>query len=385
VDKARFTRTDYGVVRKTAGPHGFYTFFPAPLPRSLRLNDVTVACLSDADRAIGRLAGAGRLLPNPHLLVNAYIRREAVASSRIEGTQATLSEVFEAESSGGKVSADIQEVVNYIAALEHGLACLETLPISRRLVEKIHKVLLAGVRGQEQTPGETRKSPNWIGSPDNSPETAIFVPPPHEDMEEGLSDWEHFVHEDLPMPPLVRCALLHYQFETLHPFLDGNGRLGRLLIIFYFVSEGHLPSPLLYLSSYFEEHRSEYYDRLQAVRERAAIDEWLQFFLTAVTTQANDAVTRAERLTDVREDYRKRLHGSRGRAHELIDLLFDNPFITTATTRRHLEVTNQGATNMLRQLEAAEILTPVTRVPGRALRWVARDVYDALTDPIASE
>jgi Fic family protein len=198
-------------------------------------------------------------------------------------------------------------------------------------------------------------------------------------MEAGLADWERFVHEDMRMPPLIRCALLHYQFETLHPFLDGNGRLGRLLIIFFLISQGHLPSPLLYVSTYFEEHKGEYYDRLQAVRERAEIDEWLQFFLGAVTTQANDAVWRAEELIDRREDYRRRLHGSRSRAHELVDQLFENPFITTAMARKQLDITAQGATNLLRQLEKLGIVEPAPRVAGRSLRWVARDVYETLT------
>ena len=379
MEAARFTRTDFGTVVKTPGQYGFNTFLPAPLPRALDLTDLTVSLLSDADRAIGRLAGAGRLLPNPHLLVNAYIRREAVASSRIEGTQATLSEVFEAESSGRQLSGDIQEVANYIKAMEEGLQSLTSLPISRRLLEQIHAILLAGVRGHERSRGETRRSPNWIGSPDNSPTSAIFVPPPYDDMEVGLADWENFVHEDMRMPPLIRCALLHYQFETLHPFLDGNGRLGRLLIIFFLISEGHLPSPLLYVSTYFEEHKGEYYDKLQAVRERAEINEWLQFFLGAVTTQANDAVWRAEELTDRREEYRKRLHGSRSRAHELLDQLLENPFITTSMARRRLGVSSQGATNLLRQLEQLGIIEPAQRVAGRSLRWVARDIYDTLT------
>jgi Fic family protein len=383
VDAARFTRPDFGTVVKTPGRYGFNTFLPAPLPRSLRLNDVTVSMLSEADRAIGRLAGAGRLLPNPHLLVNAYIRREAVASSRIEGTQATLSEVFEAESTGRRFSEDIQEVANYISAMHQGLASLETLPISRRLLQEIHAVLLAGVRGHERNPGETRRSPNWIGSPDNSPSSAVFVPPPCEEMEAGLADWERFVHEPMRMPPLIRCALLHYQFETLHPFLDGNGRLGRLLIIFFLISEGHLPSPLLYVSAYFEANKDEYYDRLQAVRERAEIDEWLQFFLGAITAQANDAVWRAEELTDCREEYRRRLHGSRSRAIELVDQLLENPFITTTMARKRLGVTSQGATNLLRQLEALEIIEPAQRLAGRSLRWVARGLYEALTSPNA--
>ncbi|HEY3832165.1 MAG TPA: Fic family protein [Acidimicrobiia bacterium] len=378
MDPGKFTRTDFGAVVKTPGPHGFYTFIPSPLPRRLGLAELTVARLSDADRAIGRLAGAGRLLPNPHLLVNAYIRREAVASSRIEGTQATLSDIFEAESSGRALSHDIQEVSNYVRAMEVGLQRVPSLPISRRLLEEIHRVLLSGVRGQDRRPGEVRTSPNWIGS--NSPATAVFVPPPHAEMQDGLSDWEKFVHEPTRLPPLVRCALLHYQFETLHPFLDGNGRLGRLLIIFYLMSEELLPSPLLYVSTYFEDHKEEYYDRLQAVRERSEMDAWIQFFLGAVTTQANDAVWRAEQITDRREDFRRRLGSSRSRAPYVIDLLLENPFITTAMVRNALGVTPQGATNLLRQLEGVGIIEPAQRISGRSLRWVSPEIYEILTN-----
>ena len=309
--------------------------------------------------------------------MNAYIRREAVSSSRIEGTQATLSEVFDAESRGD-LRGEIQEVVNYIRAMDVGLQRLTSLPISKRLIEEIHSVLLEGVRGQAMQPGRIRSSPNWIGSPDNRPTTAIFVPPPADEMVLGLSDWEQFIHAELTMPPLIRCALLHYQFETLHPFLDGNGRLGRLLIIFYLVSEGLLPAPFLYLSSYFEQHKGEYYDRLQAVRERGDIDGWLTFFLAAVVRQATDALSRAERLIDLRETYRERLRGKRSRAHEILDAVLENPFVTTSQTARRLNISPQGATNLLRSLQAEAILSPLPRIPGRSNRWVAHEIRDIL-------
>jgi Fic family protein len=376
VDPTKSGSNTFGTVVKTPGRFGFHTFLPATLPRSLSLDETTVQVLSEADRAIGRLAGAGRLLPNPHLLVNAYITREAVASSRIEGTQATVSDVFEA-TSGGEVGGDVREVVNYIRALNTGLARLATLPISRRLVEEIHAVLMEGVRGQERDPGNIRRSPNWIGG--QNPETAVFVPPPVEEMEQGLSDWEHFVNEELLMPPLVRCALLHYQFETLHPFLDGNGRLGRLLIIFFLMSEQHLPAPLLYVSGYFDANKDEYYDRLQAVRERGSVQEWLQFFLHGVAVQANDAIRRAEELTDIRERHRELLRGSRSRAHEIVDSLLENPYVSTTSVVQLLGVTNQGATNLLRQLERAGILEPARRIPGRANRWVAPEILRVLS------
>jgi Fic family protein len=348
------------------------------------LSQEIVRLLSEADRALGRLAGAGRLLPNPHLLVNAYIRREAVASSRIEGTQATLSEVFDAEARGD-MNDDIGEVVNYIRAMDAGLSQLATLPISRRLVQEIHEILMSGVRGQEKQPGVVRSTPNWIGSPNNRPTTAIFVPPPAADMELGLTDWERFVHdEDSAIPPLIRCALLHYQFETLHPFLDGNGRLGRLLIIFYLVSEELLPAPLLYLSSYFELNKGEYYDRLQAVREAGDLDGWLAFFLTAVVVQATDALLRAERLIDLREAYRERLRGQRSRAPEIIDMVLENPFVNTAQVAGRLGITSQGALNLLRGLESIGVLAPLPRVPGRSNRWVAHEVRDILVGDAAA-
>lgn len=381
MDRERFTSSRFGEVIKTPGPHGFLTFIPAALPRSLPLADEVVVRLSEADRALGRLAGAGRLLPNPHLLVNAYITREAVASSRIEGTQATLADVFEAATEEAQPTGDVREVVNYVAAMNTGLQRLDQLPISRRLLEEIHAVLLSGVRGAERSPGEVRRSPNWIGSPDNRPETAVFVPPPADEMERGLSDWERFANEDIPMPPLIRCGLLHYQFETLHPFLDGNGRLGRLLIIFYLLSEGHLPAPLLYVSSFFEEHKSEYYDRLQAVRESGDVEGWLRFFLTAVAEQANDAVSRAEALTDLREGFRTSLRGSRSRASEVVDMLLENPYVTTASVARRLGITYQGSTNLLRQLEGVGIITPARRISGRSNRWVAQQVLEVLARP----
>jgi Fic family protein len=377
MDPTSFSASTLGVVVKTPGAHGFYTFVPAALPRRFSLGDQTVLLLSEADRTLGRLAGAGRLLPNPHLLVRPYVAREALASSRIEGTQASLSDVFDATALGDE-TGQVREVTNYIRALERGLTELARLPISMRLLCSIHEELLRGVRGQERLPGEVRRSPNWIGSPDNRPETAIFVPPPVDEMHRALTDWERFIHEDVPIPPLVKCALLHYQFETIHPFLDGNGRLGRLLIVFYMVEQDLLPDPLLYISAYFEAHRSDYYDRLQAVRERGEIEEWTQFFLRAVAVQAVDAIRRAERLADLREQYRQAAARTRSRAGEVVDLVFENPVLTTNFVAHRLDVTPQGALNLIRRLEDSGILTEHERVPGRSMRWVADAVLGAL-------
>ena len=243
-------------------------------------------------------------------------------------------------------------------------------------------MLLHDVRGQENLPGEICRSPNWIGSPDNRPETAIFVPPPVDEMNDLLDDLERFIHEDTPIPPLVKIALIHYQFETIHPFLDGNGRLGRLLIAFLLVEQQLLPNPLLYISAYFERRRSDYYDFLQAVREQGALREWIEFFLTGVTTQANEAVSVAEKLVDLRERYRGTLAGDRSRAHEVLDLTFLNPVLTTGRVSSTLNTTVQSADNHIRRLEQAGIVAEVAGIPGRSKRWVSLDVLRAI-DPAA--
>lgn len=338
--------------------------------------------LSEADSSLGRLAGAGRLLPDPHLLVNAYITREAVASSRIEGTQASVTEVFDAAVTGTSARADIQEVRNYILALQHGLNRVkEGFPISLRLIREMHEILLTQVRGQERTPGHFRQTQNWISSPDNQPRTARFVPPTVEHMWAALDDWEKYLHDEGPkLPLLIRCALLHYQFETIHPFLDGNGRIGRLFIILYLLDRGRLPTPLLYISSYFDQHKEEYYDRLQFVRERGEIEEWLNFFLTGIAGQATDAVSRAEELADLRESYRLKLQGTRSRAIEVADLLFANPVMTVRAVQNRLGVSQPGATNLLRTLTSEGIVREVGEGPGTRHRWFADDVLHVL-DP----
>jgi len=382
VDPTRFVAPSAGQVVKTPGRHGFYTFIPAPIPRNLTLDPQTVLSLSEADTALGRLAGAGRLLPNPHVLVEPYVTREAVASSRIEGTQASMTEVFQAAAGGGTSpeGTDVREVRNYIEAMNRGLARLADLPLCLRLIKEIHGVLMRGVRGRERQPGEFRTSPNWIGSPNDRPDTAVFVPPPPDHLEEALADLEAFMNEDdMPLPPLVRCALLHYQFETIHPFLDGNGRIGRLLIVFYLVEKGRLPVPLLYTSSYFEQNRREYYERLQAVRENGELQAWLQFFLTGVALQATDAVTRAEQLADLRERYRRELASSRSRASEVVDLMLANPVITVRRVQQALQVSQPGAQNLVNALGDRGWLRELPgRGPGGRRYWIASEAADVL-------
>jgi Fic family protein len=382
VDPTNFVAPDWGRAVSTGGLGAYHAFVPARVPRELHIRPQTIMLLSEADAALGRLSGAGRLLPDPHLLVNAYITREAVASSRIEGTQASVTDVFDADVTGGSARNDVQEVRNYIVALQHGLKRLEGgFPLSLRIIKEMHHLLLTGVRGHERTPGEFRVSQNWISSPDNRPETARFVPPAVNNLWPALDDWEKYLHDEAPkLPLLIRCALLHYQFETIHPFLDGNGRLGRLFIVLYLVQQRRLSAPLLYLSNYFETRKGDYYDCLQLIRERGQIDDWLDFFLRGVALQAADAVHRAETLADLREKYRLVMKGNRSRAPEVIDLLFANPVMTVRHVQRMLSVSQPGAANLLRALTEAGIVRQVGTGPGVRHRWFAGEILEVL-DP----
>jgi Fic family protein len=386
VDPARFVDKTFGEVRRVPGTHGYDHYVPAPIPRDLELSRETTRSLSAADRALGRLAGAGRLLANPHLLVQPYLTAEALASSRIEGTQASLSEVFEAAVDGeDSPRNDVREVQNSIAAFELGVRRLGELPLSLRLLREVHARLLRGVRGEEKSPGEFRTSQNWIGPPGRPLAEARFVPPRAvPEMTQALADWERFLHErDGNLPPLVACALIHYQFETIHPFLDGNGRLGRLAAILYLMDIGELPQPLLSLSPWFERDRDSYYERLQAVRERGEMQQWLQYFLDGVAQQAKDAVARAELLTDLQSRYRTALAGDRSSAVHVIDLIFANPYLTTARVARHLDVTPAGALNLIRKLERRGWLqrTSVAGQGGR-ITWVASEVMGMLQSDV---
>lgn len=324
----------------------------------------------------------GHLIADPQLLLGPYVTREALASSRIEGTQASLAEVLQAgaEVDGTEPTTDdVAEVQAYVRATYRGLELIRTLPISQRLILDVHRVLLTGVRGEDRLPGELRRSPVWVGSPTDRPETALFVPPLPEHLADLLADWERFVNEPGPQPALVRCALMHYQFETIHPFLDGNGRIGRLLIGLLLQQEGRLTTPLLYLSGYLEAHRREYYERLQAVRERGEIQEWLQFFLTAVQRQAEDGVDRAAQLVRLREEYVSAASRSRSRIGEVVPLIFANPFVTVRRVEAALGITNQGARNLIRDAEARGWLQ-LLRVRGRGRRqyWVAHRIFEII-------
>jgi Fic family protein len=304
-------------------------------------------------------------LPNPHLLIAPYLRREAVLSSRIEGTKASLSDLLlnEAEADRPRgANDDVREVRNYVAALEHGLKRLNTLPLSLRLVREIHERLMKGVRGDRATPGEFRRSQNWIGPSGSTPETAPYVPPPPDQMIEAVSDWERFLHARDRFPDLVQCAIMHEQFEAIHPFLDGNGRVGRLLITLFLVERGRLSQPLLYLSAYLEAHRQDYYDLLQRVRTHGDWISWLQFFIAGVTDIATEAVTQASQLMDLRETFRAKLR-DKANALTLLDALFVNPYMFVSKAERILKVSNPTARQAVRLLEEQGMLKEVS---GRA-------------------
>jgi Fic family protein len=347
--------------REASVAGGFWYFCPAPIPRTLELDVETVMALSNADTALGRLAGVGRLLRDLHLLVRPYVTREALASSRIEGTQASLSDVFQAAAFGGSSpDSNVREVENYIRDGDRAAAPRAATNLEPGAPD--HSRDAAPGRSRSRT--ATRRVPGDPGLDrltDGHTRARNICAPLSDEMHAALRDWELFANEDPRMPMLVRCALLHYQFETIHPFLDGNGRLGRLLIVFFLMQQGRLPAPLLYISSYLEDHQPEYYERLQAVRERGELQEWIQFFLTAVAAQAEDAVARAEQLVDLRERYRLDLAGTRSRAAEVVDLVMKNPIISSSTIERRMEVTNQGARNLILQLQRRGLIEPLGR------------------------
>ncbi|HEY7961554.1 MAG TPA: Fic family protein [Solirubrobacteraceae bacterium] len=376
-----YESTPFGEPRRTPGRHGYVAYFPAPIPRTLELPAALIGLLADAESSLGRLAGVGQLLPNPHLLIRPYLMREALSSTRIEGTQASLADVFEAEASGEPPNADVEEVLNYIHALEWGLQRLRTLPLGVRLIRDMHRRLLAGVRGRERKPGEFRTTQNWVGESGSTIETARFVPPPAAELPTLLADWERYAHDTVGVPLLVQNALLHYQFETLHPFLDGNGRIGRLLSVFLLVEHRRLPAPLLYLSAYLERDRTRYYEALQTVRERGDALPWIELFLTAVHSQAADAVARAQRIIELRERYRADASTiASSNALSLVDLVCETPIVSSQAVEKRLGVTRPTALKLLRQLADVGVLHEESAGPRGQRRYLARDLMTAVTE-----
>ena len=351
-----------------AQPGGYRAFIPATLPPDppVSLTGELPALLSAADRALGRLDGSVLTLPHPDLFVFMYVRKEAVLSSQIEGTQSSLQDVLAAEAKLFDMSLpdDVGEVINYVRAMSHGLRRLPELPVSVRLIREIHAELMHGARGGKLAPGELRTTQNWIGPSGSTPATATFVPPPHHVVPNALSDLERFLHIDDDIPPLVKIALAHVQFESIHPFLDGNGRVGRLLITFLLTERGVLHKPVLYLSHYFKRHRQAYYEHLQAVRVRGDWETWIAFFLRGVIEVAGEAADTARRILMLRENHRAAVTAKLGRAaangHKVLESLFDRPIIAVKEVQALTGTTYASANGLVSRMVDAGVLSEMT-------------------------
>lgn len=380
-----FKSTDRGRVLRTLD--GYWAFHPEPLPRQLDFDAEAVGLLDDATAAVNRLGGVGLLLPNPHLVIGPHLRIEAVLSSRIEGTQTDVPQLLRLEADEAvppEQAADAREVANYIVALEHGLDRVRGgFPVSVRLMREMHERLLRGVRGRHRRPGELRKSPVWIGG--DTLDNAVFVPPPPDTMPDALRDLESFVHEQ-PMPLLVQIALVHYQFEAIHPFLDGNGRLGRILIPLLLVERGVLPEPLLYLSAYFEQNRSEYYDLLLRTSQQGDLMPWLKFFLRGVRRQAKDAEHRTHRLVRLQSDLRSQLleEGRPNSVLRLAEHLFSHPLVTARMAARLIDATAPTANAAIRALIERGDLEEISGRERYRL-YEAPRIFEAAYGPVESE
>lgn len=361
---------------------GYVSFVPHPLPPEppLQVEGEMWMLLSNADRGLGRLDGITRTLPNPDLFVDMYVKKESLLSSQIEGTQASFADILVSEKRSP--TAEQREVSNYVAALRYGLKRLQDLPLSLRLIREIHAVLLSTGRGSERSPGQFRESQNWIGAPGSTLTTATFVPPSVPDMMDALANLETFFHTGDDLPPLVKIALIHAQFESIHPFLDGNGRVGRLLITFWLVYQNILEKPLLYLSIYFKQHRAEYYDRLMDVRKTGAWEAWVKFFLRGVTAVSEDATKAAQRILQLRNSISETLKGTPHWHHgsKLLDYLFAHPILARQEAASCLGVSAPTAISLLRAFERLGILKQANPNAKRNIRFVFTHYLEILEE-----
>lgn len=368
--------------KKVRCPEGYEAYVPDPLPPPIEWNDRLARHLSDADRLIGQLASIGAALPNPHLLIRPFVRREAVFSSRIEGTQTSLAELF-ADEAGVETKQDrldLREVENYVKALEYGIKRLKTLPISLRLICEIHEHLMKGVRGNMATPGAFRRSQNWIGVAGCTLQHATYVPPPPHLLMDCLGALEKFFHAST-LPPLVTIALIHLQFEAMHPFLDGNGRVGRLVILLYLVDRRILPSPILYLSAFFEAKRDAYYAHLRAVNENGDWEGWIEYFLNGVARQAEDALARIKRMQDTVAKWKQSFtRKSDKHCLLLIDDCMANPFMTVSGIAKKHKIAFPTAQRAIDKLEKVGVLKQTSDAKRNRI-YCARRLLDILDEP----
>lgn len=380
--------TRYRAGRYVNQPSGYRAFIPAPLPPDppVRIDGKLQELLSKADRALGRLDGSIQTLPNPDLFVYMYVRKEAVLSSQIEGTQSSLQDVLAAEAQilSPDTPRDVDEVVNYVTAMNYGLSRLSELPVSMRLIREIHAKLLDGVRGSNLTPGELRASQNWI-APGRLPlSEATYVPPPPHEVQPALTELERFIHAETDLPLLIKIGLAHAQFETIHPFLDGNGRVGRLLITFLLCERKVLVKPVLYLSYYFKRYRQEYYERLQAVRDAGAWEEWLQFFLRGVASVSEQATETARKILLLREQHRtiitEQLGRAAGNGHRVLEHLYEHPIVSVNEVQDLIHMTYQAANKLVERLVQNKILYEYTG-QSRNRKFIYRDFTGLFSNP----
>jgi len=345
-----------------SGDLTYRAFVPNPLPFSIKIDDELQMLLAKAHSALGRLDGVSEIVPDINFFVRMYVKKEATLSSQVEGTQATLADVLKVEAriKEESVPYDVKEIINYIDAMNYGLGRINKLPLSLRLLKEIHKILLKEVRGMERNPGEFRKNQNWIGG--ISINSASFVPPPPHELFTILDNFEKYLHDENPIPMLLKTGILHSQFENIHPFLDGNGRIGRLLITFYLCQQKELDKPLLYLSSYFKKNRKEYYNRLHAVHEEDNIEGWLKFFLLGIIETSNEAVETARKILRLKEENTMKITDF-GRISKnallILESLYRNPFITLNNVVRITKISKSNAHNLVKRLTSVEILKPV--------------------------
>ena len=350
-------------INQLQGDSQYKAFVPNPLPYEIKIDATLQHLLSRADLALGRLDGITEILPDADFFIFMYTRKEATLSSQVEGTQATLADVLKAEAriEDSEIHKDVDEILNYIKAMNYGLRKLEELPLSLRLIKEIHSTLLKGVRGEARAPGEFRKTQNWVGGATIN--TARFVPPPAHEVMGLLDNLEKFLHDSSQMPMLIKTGLVHSQFETIHPFLDGNGRVGRLLITFYLCQQGVLNRPLLYLSEFFKMHRQEYYDRLNAVRTDDGIENWLKFFIEGVAITADKAVDTTRKILKLREkDIHKvtTLNRASAKGKILLDFLYKAPLVQIKTVEKITGLKNPNALMLVSKFVHLGILKEIT-------------------------
>jgi Fic family protein len=367
-------------------PTGYKAFIPSPMPEELDLSKEILRLLGNAEKALDRLDGVAELLPNVDYILAMFVRKESLLSSQIEGTQASLDDLFSYE---GKMpiqnEKEVEEVVNYIKAMKLGIRRLEEFPMSLRIIKEVHKTLMSGCRGSERTPGEFRTSQNWIGG--HNLTTASFIPPPPHEAIKALGDLELYLHRNTSLPELIKCALVHYQYETIHPFLDGNGRSGRLLITFYLLWKKAIQKPLLYLSYYFKINRQEYYDRLTLVREKGDYMQWIFFFLKGVIESAQSALKTTQLILRLNEKYQRLLIRKKvasPNAIALLHLLLHKPHLSIHEAAEKLDVSFPTADSLIREFEDLNILKEITQQKRnkRYIYWEYLNILSEGTEPI---